>query len=105
MANHKTGAQRYNDRMNKIWEQARKNGALSDKQLFISIRVIEATGLGEANGRACNGEFIDNHDLSDVIVPLDSHLANLLTNHYNYSYMTEDEKKAFRNSRIGKCGH
>lgn len=35
MANYKTGAQRYNDRMDKIWETARKNGAIgSDKKVY-----------------------------------------------------------------------
>jgi len=28
MSNFKSGAQRYNDRMDKIWERARANGAL-----------------------------------------------------------------------------
>lgn len=32
MANFKTGSQRYNDRMDKIWEKARENGAFNEKQ-------------------------------------------------------------------------
>lgn len=39
MANHKTGAQRYNDRMDKIWETARKNGALNDKKQKVAKKM------------------------------------------------------------------
>ncbi len=33
MANYKTGAQRHNDRMDKIWDRAKANGAFSDENL------------------------------------------------------------------------
>ena len=33
MANYTTGSQRYNKRMSKIWEDARKLGAFSEKNL------------------------------------------------------------------------
>lgn len=72
MSNHKTSAQRHNDKMDKIWEQARKNGAIKDDKLFLNIRVIKAGDINEANGRTCNGQFEEDHELSDIVVPIEN---------------------------------
>lgn len=55
MSNHTTGAQRYNNRMDKIWETARRNGAFKTRGCKINKTTAKVIGQVLRNSTSLNG--------------------------------------------------